>query len=229
MVLLSISSFLGQNGAAWAATWLPLTVLAVVTAVIFHTILLMFGRAFSIKELETYATSEMLQAGATALMAGALIIMVSGAMVLATDYIHGTLKCGDKQMKIGTGTNIATGKNIMDDAYRAIRCTLQVRAMEVDSIQDSILSSTETWAEFNYLNMGASIFGITFFRGDWDGSVYRSTETKRITNNLATVMIIGLNAQSALLEYMRMTMLDIFLPVGILLRSFYFTDRKSVV
>src|SRR5208283_5147328 len=77
--------------------------------------------------------------------------------------------------------------------------------------------------EFNFLNMAASVFGVTFLKGDWVSSVYGDTETMRITNNLATVMLIGLNAQSALLEYMRVNLLNIFLPVGILLRSFYFT------
>jgi hypothetical protein len=53
--------------------------------------------------------------------------------------------------------------------------------------------------------------------------MYKSTETKRITNNMATVLLIALNAQSAILEYLRINMLHVFLPVGILLRCFHFT------
>ncbi|MBI5046616.1 hypothetical protein HZC07_02695 [Candidatus Micrarchaeota archaeon] len=77
--------------------------------------------------------------------------------------------------------------------------------------------------EFNSLNTAYSIFGITIYKGDWVSGLFRSTEMTRIVNNLSTVLIIGLNAQSVLLEYLRMNMLNVFLPFGILLRSFYFT------
>src|SRR5208283_25930 len=138
--------------------------------------------------------------------------------------IHGTLTCGGTVMPIGSNADITTeGNSVMDDAYRAIECTLQQRAESVASIQQSILTSGTAALEFNFLNMAASVFGVTFLKGDWVSSVYSDTETMRITNNLATVMLIGLNAQSALLEYMRVNLLNIFLPVGILLRSFYFT------
>ncbi len=225
MMLLSIQSFMGNAGVSWAATWLPLSILAVLATVMFHSLLLMLGRAFNIKELESFAMSEILQAAATAFIAIFLVVMVTSAMQLASGYIGGgTLACSGTAMNIGTNTAISTsGGSVMDDAYKAIECTLQQRAISVSSIQQSILTSSTAAAEFNFLNTMASVFGVTFIRGDWVGSVYSDTETMRLTNNLATVMLIGLNGQSALLEYMRVNLLNIFLPVGILLRSFYFT------
>lgn len=223
LVLLSIQSFLGDNGQNWSL-WLPLCVLAVLVTVMFHSLLLMFGRAFNLKEVESFATSEILQAAATAFIAIFLVVIVGGMLQLAAGYIHGTLTCGGTVMPIGSNADITTeGNSVMDDAYRAIECTLQQRAESVASIQQSILTSGTAALEFNFLNMAASVFGVTFLKGDWVSSVYSDTETMRITNNLATVMLIGLNAQSALLEYMRVNLLNIFLPVGILLRSFYFT------
>jgi hypothetical protein len=90
-------------------------------------------------------------------------------------------------------------------------------------VQDTYATGAATWADFLGLNSAVSLFGITVFKGDWVESLYKKTETTRITNNLATVLLIGLNAQSALLEYLRLNMLTVFIPVGILLRSFYFT------
>jgi hypothetical protein len=223
MVILSISSFLGANGAAWAGTYLPLSILAIFVTIIFHGILVMFGRAFNIKELESFAISEIMQAAATAFMAIFLIVMVTSAMEIAKGYIHGSLNCGGQEMKIGINTHLDSNPTLIDEAYNAIRCTLQVRARTVAAIQADMYGSAESWAEFNALNVGLSIFGITFFKGEWIGSLYKTTETKRLTNNLATVMLIGLNAQSALMLYLKANMLHIFLPVGILLRSFYFT------
>lgn len=224
MVLLSIQSFLGNAGVNWQGMWLPLCILAVLATVMFHSLLLMFGRAFNIKELESFATSEILQAAATAFIAIFLVTIIGGALALAAGYIHGSLPCNGGTMLIGANTAVTTkGNSVMDDAYLAIECTLQERALSVASIQQGILTSDTAAAEFNFLNMAASIFGVTFLKGDWVSSVYSDTETMRITNNLATVMLIGLNAQSELLEYMRLNLLNIFLPVGILLRSFYFT------
>ncbi|MCI0503741.1 hypothetical protein L0Y65_03450 [Candidatus Micrarchaeota archaeon] len=210
---LSISSFYGT----WA-NWLPLSLVAVIAAVLFHTILLMVGRAFSVRELEAFAKSEILQAAATAFMAIFLVAMVGSAMEITQGLIHGEVACGGESIHIGT-----TANSTMDQAYYAIRCRLQSRAAEVAAIQDGLTSSGMTALEFNAINMAGSIFGVTFIKGDWFTGLYRTTETTRITNNLATVMLIGLNAQSSLLEYLRINMLHVFIPVGILLRSFYIT------
>ena len=40
---------------------------------------------------------------------------------------------------------------------------------------------------------------------------------------MATTLLIGLNAQSAILDYMKANLLHLFLPLGLLMRSFYFT------
>jgi hypothetical protein len=224
MVVLSIASFLGSAGASWLGTWAPLCLMAVITTITFHAILVMAGRAFSIRELEAFAVSEIMQALATALIAIFLVVILTGSMELAKSYISGTIKCGGGALLInGTTTISQAGDTVMDSAYKAIRCTLQVRAKNVADIQKAMLSDGTLKTEFNLMNMAGSIFGVTIIRGDWIPSLYHDTETARIVNNLATVMLIGLNAQSSLLEYMRLNLLNIFLPVGVLLRSFYFT------
>lgn len=232
-LLLSVQSFLGDSGATWLYNWLPLSILAVVTAVIIHTIILMFARAFFIKELENYAMSEILQAAATAFMAIFLVFMVSSALGIAGNIIAGQVSCGGQTITIsgpqGTADyseigeiNIKQGEQgTMDNAFGVIRCRLQTRAAEVAAIQSQILS--DAGGDFAALNLAMSLFGITFFKGDWIGSLYKKTETMRITNNLATVMLIGLNGQSAALSYIQANMLSVFIPMGILLRCFYFT------
>jgi len=222
-MLLSIHGFLGNAGVAWMDSYLPLSILAVMTAIIIHTILLMAGRAFHIRELESYATSEIMQAAATAFMAIFLIVILESALTIGANLIYGELSCGGKTISLGTGAQeIGTGKKtVMDNAYEVIKCRLQERAITVATAQEQIMD--RAIGEFMLLNMQASTFGITFFKGDWISSVYESTEKDRITNNLATVMLIGLNAQYSLADYLRINMLHVFIPLGILLRSFYFT------
>ncbi len=213
--LLSIHDVFWNGGVAWMDNWLPLSILAVLVAVFVHSLILMFARAFYMKELESFAISEILQAGATAFMAIFLVVMVSSALQIASNVIAGSVSCQ------GTSINIAPGVGVMDDAYSAIQCRLQSEAQSVAAIQATVLDGAG--GDFAALNLAMSLFGITFFKGDWIGSLYKKTETERITNNLATVMLIGLDAQYMLVDYLRNNMLDVFIPVGILLRSFYFT------
>lgn len=192
-------------------------ILAVFTSVIIHTIFLMFAKAFSIREFENYAKSEMLQAAATGIMAVMLLFMVNSALDLSQGLLAGDVYCN------GRSLHIERGNGAIDQAFGAIRCRMQEKASNVASIQESILSSSETWAEFNLMNTQMSVLGIPIFRGDWVSSLYQRTENKRIINNLATVLLIGLNAQSSFFEYLRTNMLTVFIPVGIILRSVYFT------
>ena len=220
MMLLSIQGFLGEAGATWAYSYLPLTLLAVMVAVIIHTVMLMAGKAFHIKELESFAMSEILQAAATAVLAIFLVVILESALAVGGGLIYGELTCQGTTMSI---SGIAKVGNItaMDAAYEAIKCRLQERAISVAGVQQDI--TDKAYWDFLTLNLQASVFGITAFKGDWVSSVYERTERMRISNNLATVMLIGLNAQYALAEYLRINMLSIFIPVGVLLRSFYFT------
>lgn len=212
--ILAAFNFYGQ----WNIGWLPLTILAIMTAVLVNITLLIIGRSFSIRELENFAKSEILQSVATAFMAIFLVTMVTSAMDVSRQWIAGDLACGGKSINIGS-----TAEDTMNEAYSAIRCRLQERSLAVANVQDTYATGAATWADFLGLNSAVSLFGITVFKGDWVESLYKKTETTRITNNLATVLLIGLNAQSALLEYLRLNMLTVFIPVGILLRSFYFT------
>ncbi|MFH1684850.1 MAG: hypothetical protein ABH983_00950 [Candidatus Micrarchaeota archaeon] len=212
--ILAAFNFYGQ----WGIGWQGIAILAVMTAVIINATFMMIGRAFSIKELETFARSEILQAVATAFMAIFLVTMVESAMDISREFIHGDLTCGGESIHIGSSS-----ESTMNEAYSAIRCRLQHRASDVAAIQDEVTSGADTYFKYFGLNLVVTLFGLQVFKGDWVEALYESVEQDRITNNLATVLLIGLNAQSALLEYLRMNMLHVFIPVGILLRSLYFT------
>jgi len=222
--LLTLQSFFTNGtepfGQTWLTGWAPLCVLAGMTAILINALFLMFGRAFSIKELEAFATSEVLQAIATILIAVFLVVIVDGAIHLSSDFMGGTIAgCGGKGLS--TAYNENQPLNTMNDTFGAIRCRLADRALDVANAQQDISSGLGTAFQFNFLNLQISVFGVTVFRGDWVSSIYAAAETKRMENNFATVMLVGLDAQSSLLEYLRLNMLHVFLPVGILLRSIY--------
>jgi len=224
-LLLSVQSFFGAHGATWMGTLLPLALLAVVTSIIIHTTILILGRAFSLKEIENYAISEMLQAVSVAFIAIFLVVIISGTMELANTFIAGSVTCGSGEpIQIEAGDDSS-----MDSAYEVIRCRVQTKAKELADIQGKIQSSSDIANKFNLLNLGLSLFGIQVFSGNWVSSIYKEVETYRIINTLATNMLISLNVQSQLLEYLRNNMINIFIPVGILMRSFYFTRAPGAL
>lgn len=224
-LILTIPSFFENFGVKWIATWLPLSIMAVLVSIFIHNIILMFAKAFSVKELENYATSEILQAASTAVMTIFLVVIVSSAMTVAGSMITGSISCRGQTINIESTTEDITNQ-VMDKAYQAILCRIQEKAESMASIQSYILDAsagTETYNNYFVSNLAMSIFGITWFQGTWIGSVYEEIEKRRIVNNLLTTLLIGLNAQMQLISYIRFNMLDIFIPLGILLRSFYFT------
>ncbi|NYZ77530.1 hypothetical protein H0O02_04435 [Candidatus Micrarchaeota archaeon] len=212
--LLSIYSFYGEHGAAWIGTWLPLTILAVIIVFLFYNAVLLLARAFGMKEIEREAKSEMFQAAATALIAIFLIVLVDGVMTFAGNLIYGELSCGGGPMTIDS----------LDNAIEAIRiCRIQEKAAQIADVQKTLTTGSETWGLFTLLNLDISVIGLTIFKGGWLSNVYQDAESRRIINNLATTLLVSLNAQSFLLLYIKANMLNIFLPLGLLLRSFKFT------
>lgn len=212
--LLSAYSFFGESGVEWLYNWLPLTILAVITVVIIYNLFFMLARAFGLSDLEREAKSEMLQAGATALMAIFLVFFVESAVVFTGTMIYGDLSCEGSTISISS----------VGDAFDAIKeCRVQPKAVQISKIQHKIRNDQTSKNNMNFLNFDLSFFGITVLKGNWLGDVYKSVESRRIVNNLSTSLLISLNAQSFLLSYIKINMLNVFLPLGIILRSFKFT------
>lgn len=219
LFLLSVTSFWGESGVTWVNNFLPLCILAVITSFIIYSAIFVFARAFDLKELMRFVKSEMLQSAATAIIAIFLVYMVYSAMTFAEMLIHGEMRCGEDNIHISS-----SGQSVLEDALDGIRCNLQNKALQVSKIQAKMIEDSTKY--FYCRDMSLSVFGLTFWRGDWDvgsSDCFRKSEQARITNSLATVMLIALNAQSYLIQYIKLNMLNLFLPIGILLRSFKFT------
>ena len=135
-------------------------------------------------------------------------------MVFTGELLHGDLACA------GTAVSIAS----VDDAFDAIKdCRIIPKAEQLNKIQHKIRNDQTSKNNMNFLNFDLSFFGITVLKGNWLPDVYQSVESRRIINNLCTSLLVSLNAQSFLLSYIQINMLHVFLPLGIILRSFKFT------
>jgi hypothetical protein len=235
-LLLSVQSFFGEmaGGETWEQVWLPLTLAAVITVFIIYTTFLMFARAFNIRELEMYSKSEMLDTAATAFMAISLVMLVNGAIAMSATVL--AIGAGAEMPEEGYVEEVEVVYiceepmhiNIneeagMDQMIDGIRCRIKEKASQIRDVQKNVAIGSEARDEFNLRNFDLSIIGITIFKGEWLPDTYKSTEMRRIVNNLATTLLVSLNAQIYLLSYIKANMIHIFLPMGILLRAFKFT------
>ena len=149
-LLFSAYSFYGD----WDLIWLPLSLAAVMAAVMIHTLVLMLARAFNMREMERYAKSEIMQAGATALMAVFLVAMVNSALEISQDMISGELQCGDENIRIAMDDS----ESDMSEALDGIRCKIQNKALEVAQVHEAVFAEKDGWTDFHTMSIMIGIF-----------------------------------------------------------------------
>ena len=200
---LTKGEFLGVWEVDWG--WLPMCILAVVVSVIIHGTIYMIGYSLNLNNLKRYAQSELLQAAATALIA---IVLIS-ALIQSFDFISslGSIDCGG---------------NIIDSPIEADACRTQEILIEVGDLYDTVLEAD--WGREIGYSTQITLFGIPVFNGAWMvDSIYNDVETYHGIAYICVNLMMALSAKLFLLQYINENMLAVFLPLGILLRTFHFT------
>ncbi len=199
--------------------WVGLALLSTMTVLLIHLIILMLARAFDIADLKAYAESEMLQAAATFVMAGSIIILLGGASNFAYTQLlsGGQVQCGGSMMDLGHGENsFAKGLEI-------VRCRLLEKATAMYDLNNEVNKQAKDSGIFDKLNDRESLFGMAVSQGDWDPTLYEQAESYRYANTVSANLMIALNAQAFFITYVEKNMVVFFLPLGIILRGFNFT------
>lgn len=186
--------------------WFPLVVAAVLVTVLIYGALYAIAHALNMRELEASSKHEIMQAFAMAIMVSFLVVMIGGASSFLGGLMSGTVQCGKDTMTIsGIDSGIAYAK-----------CNLGTKGQQIAELQAALASK----AEFNNLNLYVSMLGVPVFSGMWMSNWYESVEAARFINTFATTSLIAINAQIFLLSYIQANMLPLFLPLGLVLRSF---------
>ncbi|MEW6749278.1 MAG: hypothetical protein AB1295_06235 [Candidatus Micrarchaeota archaeon] len=197
--------------------FLPMTMLAVVTIAIIYGTVTALGRAFNVSEVERFAQAELLNALATVFMVSFLILMLNGVEDFALQYFI----CGGGECPAfdcgGSSITIDRLSNSVD----LLKCRIADKAAAFAAIQEQVTDAAAV--PLNMLNLYISLLGVPIFTGQYVASWYKDAETYRLLNNVLTVMLIGLNALIVVADYVKNNMLSFFLPIGLLLRSLFFT------
>ena len=184
--------------------WLPICIMAVVISVLLHTIVYMFGYSINSHSIKKYALTEMLQAAATALMA----ILLIGMLVQSFDYL-------------GTLGSVTCGGEEINSPIEADACRTEEILNAVGKLYQNVLEAD--WGPEIAYSIQISAFGVTIFMGSWVDNIYAEVETYHSIAYICVNLMIGLTAKLFLLKYIDMNMLAVFLPLGIILRTFHFT------
>jgi len=196
--------------AVWGS-WLVYCVAAIFIALVIQFTIYIIARSFNLAELERNTKSEILQVAATFFLAVFLVLIVGSLSDYINSQMYGTISCGGRSVTI-------TG---IDSALAVMQCKVIEKAVALESLHNSIRGEANSAYFLFYSHF--SLVGIPVFSGQYISSLYQTIEAFRYKNALTTTMLIALNALITFIALIKMSMLTLFLPFGLLLRSFYFT------
>ena len=195
----------------WESSWLPYSIAAVIIALIIQITIYTIARSFNLQELERNTKAEMMQVGATFILAVFLVVIVGSLSDYINQQMYGTIQCGNQRIDIrGTATALAV-----------MQCKIIEKARALEEIHYSIRDEADSDYQIFYSSF--SLMGIPVFSGQYLSGLYKTIETYRYKNNLTTSLLIALNALITFVALIGSAMLTLFLPLGVLLRAFYFT------
>lgn len=199
--------------AEWESSWLPVVLLASFAAIIFNAIIISLAKGFGFTELERYSTGEFLQVLATLFLAIFLLSFLTIAFNAISDMFGASyVACGGEQITISESGPL-----------EAVRCRIENRAEEMAELYEEVYETAEESGVFQLLSTYLSILGLPVFQGSWVTSWYEQAESFRILGNIATQLLISLNAQIVAVRYIEENMLGVILPLGIFFRAIPFT------
>ncbi|MBI5222949.1 hypothetical protein HY990_00855 [Candidatus Micrarchaeota archaeon] len=200
-----------------AFQWLPLCLGAAVLTITVYALIYGLSKSFNLSELERHSKSELLNAGATALIVIFIVFLVTQmetfviGSVLCNGATCATLPCGGVSYEIRQ----------LSTVFDVIQCRMSERAHSFADLQEQVTSAAILPTSLLNLNLG--LVGTQVFSGYMVGSWYKEVETYRLLNHALSTFLISTNAMIVVAQYIKQNLLSFFLPIGLLLRSLYFT------
>jgi hypothetical protein len=214
------------HGFMQGSEWIVLSILAVMVAFLLNTIIWMFAHAFNAQELERGAKAEMLQSAATAFMIIFIVFMLNSMQDFAIYQFFGspdsTVDCGGESIAL---SQLKAEGDV--GAIAVVKCRMMEQAVELAHLQKEVYEGLEgtfsgntPFNVFGALSIYSSVLAIPVFQGTYVDAWYSAAESYRLLNYLTTSFLIGLNALIVFIDYISQNMLEFYLPVGLILRSF---------
>jgi hypothetical protein len=206
-------------GGSWELGWLPI-VFAVSTALLtFFVFIYWIAKVFGWRNVEVRMVYEILQLVSNVVLAVFIVVLLEQLFTALIALVGGgsTIVCD------------AYGKITITDAgpIEAMRCSLMSKALKLTELYENMyVAARGPFAKF------AKSFGILgfplYYQGSWlwqssPSHLYQEVENFRYLNDVLTHYLISINAYLGAVDFVQNTMLSLFLPIGIVLRSIPFS------
>lgn len=201
---------------AWADfnpwSWSYICIFAVIISILIHTVVYIVGKAIGSRSIQRYALVEMMQGAASAIMIIALVGLIVGAFDVVSDAFAGTISCmgGD-----------------IHDPVSGDMCRTQ-EMLDLMMKQYNYAYDASVGPEMLY-GLMLSLFGVPIYSGSAGlvgtgvGGIYEEVETYHYIAHTCVQLMFFLSAKMVILQYIQENMLQFFLPLGLVLRTFHFT------
>ncbi len=203
----------------WSTGWGAMVFVASFAIFMGYTLIYVLSRAIQSDDLQRAALSEMFQALFSILLAA----MIVEVLTLTFSYMVSSVGGGSYITCDAYGKITLTGAGPIE----AIRCRLDEKASLLSDLYEKMYYAARE--PFNEFTRNWGIIGIPmYYQGAyiWQSSpsqLYYEVEAYRMLNSIITTLLIGINAYLAAVDYVKNSMLTMFLPIGIVLRAIPFT------
>jgi hypothetical protein len=195
---------------AWGQTdnwgWFTISIFAVFISALIFGLVYAIGYALNMNTVKRYSLSELIQTAATAIMMIALVGLLVGAFDLFSDTFGGTVTCMGEEITEPIDADICRTAEMLNAvnaqykyAYKAAKKTEMAYSVSV------------------------TLLGFPVYQGSFVSSIHKRAETNQYIAHVCTELMFFLTAKIYILKYMQENMLQLFLPLGIILRTFHFT------
>ncbi|MBD3397484.1 hypothetical protein GF412_00130 [Candidatus Micrarchaeota archaeon] len=192
--------------------WSHICIFAIVISILIHTVVYILGKAISSRSIQRYALTEMMQAAASAVMIVALVGLIVGAFDFISSSFGGTVACMGETISDPVSGDMCRTQELLDlmleqynYAYEASRAPEMLYGLMI------------------------SVFGVPIYSGSAGlvgtgvGGIYEEVETYHYIAHVCVQLMLFLSAKMVMLIYIQENMLQFFLPLGLVLRTFHFT------
>lgn len=186
--------------------WFPICVFAIFISALIFGMVYAIGHAFNIRTLQRYALSELLQTAATAVIVIALVGLLIGTFDILSETFGGTVTCMGEEYTDPIRTDMCRTSEMLTMANGMYKYAYEAA------------KGPEMAASFTI-----TMFGFPVYQGAMIASLHKRVETLSYIAHVCVELMFFLTAKMFLLKYIQENMLQFFLPLGIILRTFHFT------
>ena len=183
--------------------WAPSIILATLVPIFAAILVFMLARIFESKHLDQAARTELVFAGSTVFIVIVMLVALTPAEIMLVSV-------GNSLMKEATGTSV-TYTNLIDIAKATIQPQAECMRQKMG----------ELYYVSTFFEMSSTVYIEAFMSEVSSGFIYKAfTERINNTTNILTFYTYIYYLMIHIMNFMKYTALGLFLPIGIILRTF---------